>query len=260
MSRNALPVVLYHHVGDARPGTYESLTVTPERFQRQVAWLVRRGYRSLTVEELRRWKHERRRRPARRLLITFDDAYADIADAALPILCAAGLSAVVFVPTGCIGETNRWDSDMEGVHRVMTARQIQEWSERGIEFGAHTRNHVDLTRLAEAEARQEMAGSRADLEAIVDRPVTLFAYPYGHYDPRVVRIAGSIFDLAFTADPGRNDGDTDPYQLKRSMVAPRDAGAEVELRAGLGFSPRERIRVSLHALRHRARPSAKPAS
>jgi peptidoglycan/xylan/chitin deacetylase (PgdA/CDA1 family) len=248
-------VLLYHHVGDVRPGTYPSLTVDPGRFRRHVEWFVRRGYRSLTIDDVQRWKCERRVPCGRRLLITFDDAYADIADFALPVLHAAGLSAVVFVPTAFIGGVNGWDADMSGTHAIMTAQQIRYWSKRGIDFGAHTRNHVDLTRLDISGARQEMAGSKADLEEIVGGPVTSFAYPYGCCDRQAVRIAASIFDVAFTTEPGPNSEGADPHQLKRSMVASRDTGPDVDLRARLGSSPRERTRAWIHALRQQVRPA-----
>jgi peptidoglycan/xylan/chitin deacetylase (PgdA/CDA1 family) len=244
-----VPVLLYHHVGPARPRTHPGLTVDPVRFRRHVAWLARRGYQSLTIEDFTQWAAERRPPPRRSVLITFDDAYADLADAALPILLEAGFSAVVFVVTGCIGETNRWDAAIGGGHAILTAEQIRKWNELGIAFGAHTRTHPDLTLLPEADARQEMAGSKADLEAVLGREVSSFAYPYGIFDAATVRIAASIFEVAFTAEPGRNLSSTDPHQLRRSMVWRRDTPLDVELRTRLGFSPHERARAWLYAKR-----------
>ena len=246
---SSVPALLYHHVGRARPGTYSSLTVDAARFRRHVTWLARRGYRPLTIEDVAQWAADRRRPPGRRVLITFDDAYADLAGAAFPALLEAGLSAVVFVVTGCIGETNRWDAANGGAHAILTADQIRDWSERGIQFGAHTRTHPDLTQLPETDAREEMAGSKADLEAVLGRAVTSFAYPYGFFDSATVRIAASIFEVAFTAEPGRNLSSTDPHQIRRSMVWRRDTRLDVELRTRLGFSPHEQARAWVYAKR-----------
>jgi peptidoglycan/xylan/chitin deacetylase (PgdA/CDA1 family) len=216
-----------------------------------MAWLARRGYRSLTLDEVRRWATERRTPPGRSVLITFDDAYADLTRAAFPVLLAAGFSGVVFVPTGYIGQTNRWDAELGGAHQLMTSGQIRHWSERGIEFGAHTRSHPDVTRLPSDEVRLEMVGSKADLEAIVDGSVTSFAYPYGSHDDATTRIAASIFELAFTTDPGRNGDGTDRHRIQRSMISHRDTAPDVELRAWLGFSPQERARAWLYNMRKR---------
>jgi peptidoglycan/xylan/chitin deacetylase (PgdA/CDA1 family) len=246
---SSAPALLYHHVGPARPRTYPGLTVDPARFRRHVAWLARRGYRSLTIEDVARWAADRRPPPRRSVLITFDDAYADLGKAAFPALLEVGFSAVVFVVTGSVGETNRWDAATGGTHAILTADQIREWSERGIAFGAHTRTHPDLTRLPEADVRQEMAGSKADLEAVLGRNVRSFAYPYGFFDAATVRIAASIFEVAFTAEPGRNLSSTDPHQIRRSMVWQRDTPLDVELRTRLGFSPHERARAWLYSMR-----------
>jgi peptidoglycan/xylan/chitin deacetylase (PgdA/CDA1 family) len=256
MRRNRLPALLYHHIGDIRAGTYPTLTIAPARFKRHVTWLIRRGYRSLTLDDVLRWKTERRTPAGRRVLITFDDAYADLGATALPVLVGAGFSAVVFVPTACIGQTNRWDAALGGAHRIMTVEEIRRWSAQGIEFGAHTRSHADLTSLQYAEARAEMLGSKTDLENVVDRQVTAFAYPYGAYDDTAVQLAASIFELAFTTDSGANDDFTDPHRVRRSMVSGQDTGPDVELRSHLGFSPRERTHGWLYSMRHRSRNRA----
>jgi peptidoglycan/xylan/chitin deacetylase (PgdA/CDA1 family) len=48
-----------------------------------------------------------------------------------------------------------------------------------ISIGAHTITHCNLARQTEATASDEMAGSRARIEEIVQRPILHFAYPYG---------------------------------------------------------------------------------
>jgi peptidoglycan/xylan/chitin deacetylase (PgdA/CDA1 family) len=65
--------------------------------------------------------------------------------------------------------------------RCMTVAELHELLSGGlVEVGAHTRTHPMLSALAPAEQREEIAGSRSDLEAWLGRPVTAFAYPFGH--------------------------------------------------------------------------------
>ena len=100
--RVRLPVLLYHHVGPARSGVHGSLTVSPSRFQRQISWLARHGYRGICPSE---WLHYRRetKAPSSKLaLLTFDDAYADLVEHALPVLSQHGFGAAVFVVTGLV--------------------------------------------------------------------------------------------------------------------------------------------------------------
>jgi len=241
-----LPVLLYHHVGPARPNTYPELTVSPERFERQVWWLARHGYAGIRPTDWQAWRLGAGHLPDKPVLLTFDDAYADLAEYALPILEHHGFGAAVFVVTGKIGGTNRWDEEQgAGTLRVMTAEQIRRWSARGIEFGAHSRSHANLTELADADLVSEVAGSANDLEDLLGKSPAALAYPYGYYNERVMERARHVFDLAFTCEEGMNDLRTDPHALRRTMVQSRDGWPGFALRVHLGRNPLERLRARL---------------
>ena len=238
-----LPVMLYHHVGPARPATYPELTVSPERFERQVRWLARHGYVGIRPSDWQSWRLGAGALPDKPVLLTFDDGYADLADFALPVLERHGFGAAVFVVTGEIGGTNRWDEERgAGTHRLMSADQIRDWSARGIEFGAHGRSHADLTTLPDALLAAELSGCASDLAELLGKPPVAFAYPYGRCNERVAERARRVYDLAFTCDEGINDLRTDPGRLRRSMVQPRDLWPGFCFRARLGWSPLEHLR------------------
>ncbi len=55
-----------------------------------------------------------------------------------------------------------------------------------VDFGAHTRFHPILPRCDDDEAWREIAESKRDLEALLGRPVSHFAYPNGDYGAREV--------------------------------------------------------------------------
>ncbi len=132
-----LPGLLYHHVGPSRTGNLHAITTSPERFERQMRWLARRGYTGIGLSDWLRWRKEGKGLPRKPIIITFDDAYADIAEYALPILRRHGFGAVVYVVTGQLGESNNWDDTPYCRNlRLMTAEQIQYWAGQGIEFGS----------------------------------------------------------------------------------------------------------------------------
>lgn len=61
------------------------------------------------------------------------------------------------------------------------------------EVGAHTLNHPDLTTLPHAAKQSEIAGSKAWLEDVTGKSVTMFCYPLGRFDRKTkqaVRQAG----------------------------------------------------------------------
>ena len=235
-------MLLYHHIGNPKPGTsHLALTVTPAKFQRQVRWLHWRGYTAITPAQWLAWCRTGERLPEKPVMFTFDDAYADCATHAFPVLEQFGFQSVVFVITGQVGGITAWDG-----LPLMTMEQIHYWDARGVEIGAHTRTHCDLTAASDQVVADEVKGSKEDLIKAGLRPLS-FAYPYGSVDEKVRKSVQGVFPLAFTCEEGLNDLRTDPLLLKRTMVQPGDTLLDVEFRAAFGKNPmdwvRSRVRV-----------------
>lgn len=110
---------------------------------------------------------------------------------------------------------------------MLTPEMVINLDRAGMEIGAHTVTHPILTSLDDNAARAEIRNSKEQLEALVGKPVRLFAYPNGKvgmdFDARhvaMVREAG--FDAAFTTAVGAITRSGDRYQLPRSR--PWDRG------------------------------------
>jgi peptidoglycan/xylan/chitin deacetylase (PgdA/CDA1 family) len=219
-----LPVLLYHHIGCERPGAYRYLTVEPRRFEQHIRWLSAHGYSTITPSDWLAWRHEGKALPRQPVMITFDDAYADLCRFAFPTLKAYGFGATVFVVAGLIGRTNQWDANRYAQFPLMSEQQLGEWVSEGvIELGAHSRTHPDLASLeSDEELIAETRGSREILEAIGGKPVVSFAYPYGSYHERSRAAVSRAFDLAFTTQPGLNSLGTDPFLMRRIEVITGD--------------------------------------
>ena len=83
------------------------------------------------------------------------------------------------------------------------------------EIGSHTRFHPILPECSDEEAEEEIARSRAEVEALVGSPCQHFSYPNGDYTERelaLVKAAG--YASARTMEIGWNDVDSDPFRLK----------------------------------------------
>ncbi|MGC2423853.1 MAG: polysaccharide deacetylase family protein [Nitrospirota bacterium] len=248
-----LPVLMYHRVGPVQAGTYPELTVAPAKFQKQMEWLKRNGYNTIGTGDWLAWRNEGKPLPPKPVMLTFDDAYADLVEHALPVLSDSGFTATVFVVTGEIGGSNSWDQRSgSAAIRCMGADQIRHWSGKGIEFGAHTRTHADLTTLSESELELEVAGSGGDLAAILGAAPLSFAYPFGYYNAAVRSRVEKAFQLAFTCDWGLNVQATGSCMLRRTMVKPRESLLGFGLRVRFGFNPIDRLRGRIR-LRSRLR-------
>ncbi|MFF8864458.1 polysaccharide deacetylase family protein [Streptomyces sp. NPDC015139] len=218
---------MYHSVGDCADDPYR-ITVTPERLDRQLHWLRRRGLRGVSVAEL---LAARARDGGRDLVgLTFDDGYADFLDNALPLLERWGCTATLFVLPGRLGGDNAWDP-LGPRKPLLTADGIRRVADAGVEIGSHGLTHVDLTRADDALLTAETAESRALLEELTGRPVTGFCYPYGTVDRRAVdAVRDAGYGYACAIDPGRLNG---PHVLPRVHVGQNDTAVRLFLKRRL---------------------------
>jgi len=251
-----LPVLMYHHVGPPQPDSEPALFVSAARFEAHLRFLKRKGYRGIRASDWSSWMRDAKPLPEKSVLLTFDDAIAELNEYAFPALERYGFNAVVFVPTSCVGKGNLWNHSLGYKWRpCLNAEQIRYWSMRGFEFGAHSRNHPDLTELNESALQDEVAGSRTDLERIAGSPVISFAYPYGHYNSAAAECVGQQFDLGFTIEEGMNTLGTSRSLLRRCTVFEWDTLLDLELMLHLGWNPirRLRIRQRVRGLKRRLR-------
>ncbi|MBC5806358.1 MAG: polysaccharide deacetylase family protein [Candidatus Eremiobacter antarcticus] len=201
-------IYMYHHVSPlVLPGRYQrALTMTPDEFDAQLAWLKRRHCRLLTVDgmlsDVRRLAA---RAPACEVALTFDDGYEDAATFAFPALRRYHDVASFYIITGKVGAQGH-----------VTAAQIRALRAAGMEIGAHTVHHYDLTRLTSAKGAREIGSSRTALEHWIGAPVLSFAYPSGRFNAAVVAEARAAHVRdAVTTVPGFVGSSTDPLLLPR---------------------------------------------
>jgi peptidoglycan/xylan/chitin deacetylase (PgdA/CDA1 family) len=217
-------VLLYH--GFSEDGATGSRWIVPvRRFAAQLAWLRRRGFVPLEMDEWLRLRAAHQLPPARSFVVTMDDGYEDTQRLALPILRRSGVTGAVFLITGLVGRSNGWDDDPPLAGRPLFGWPEARAMERdGITIGAHSRTHRSLPGLSAAEISDEVAGSRDDLERELGHPVTSFAYPYGDLDPEAlaaVRRAG--FTAAFGTRPGACSPAESDFALRRVTVYGTDS-------------------------------------
>jgi peptidoglycan/xylan/chitin deacetylase (PgdA/CDA1 family) len=227
-------IVLCYH---ALSPTWEAdLSTTPERFERQVALLVGRGYRPVTFTDA-----VTSSAPGRRVAFTFDDAYLSVLELAQPILDRFAAPATVFVPTDYMGDDtplswpgiDRWGG---GPHEreltPMSWQQLRELSRAGWEIGSHTASHPHLTQLDDVALDDELARSKEACEEHMNEPCNSLAYPYGDVDERVVAATARAGYRVAAALPARL-GSRDPLCWPRIGVYRVDD----ELRFRLKLSP-----------------------
>ena len=85
-------------------------------------------------------------------------------------------------------------------------------------IGAHTLSHASLPTLSDEMIVRELSESRQKIEDRIKKPVKHFAYPYGNYDSRVVRLAREQFSTAVTVNWGEINKGDDLFMLNRKSL------------------------------------------
>ncbi len=206
----ALPILTFHDLG----GDASVISVDPEVLLRACERLTGSGFDTAPVREVPGWLRARSL-PRHTAVVTFDDGYRGVHRHALPILRRHGMSATVFLTVGSQAPSpQRRLPSLEG-REMMSWAEIRELEHCGIELGAHTCRHPDLTRLTEVELREEMRRSKETIEDALGVQVTTFAYPFGRWDRRSLDVARELFECACSDRLGLLTTRSDPHLLER---------------------------------------------
>ncbi|MFI6158024.1 polysaccharide deacetylase family protein [Kitasatospora sp. NPDC051170] len=233
-------ILMYHSVAVEREDPYR-LTVSPERFAEQIAWLHRHGRRGVSVRELIRARALGR--DDKLVGLTFDDGYADFGRYAVPILHAYGFTATAYVVADLLGRDNGWDADGPR-KQLLTVEEVTELAAAGWEIGSHGLGHKALPGLPAEELAVQTRESRRLLEEVVGGPVTGFCYPYGAVDlPATLAVRDAGYDYACAIEHSALTG---PFALPRCYVGDRDGGLRLRAKRG-----RQRVRDLMTGLRRR---------
>lgn len=171
-----VPVLTYHSLDDSG----SPISTPPAVFEEQMALLHARGYRGLSLSELLDgW--ESARLPARPLVLSFDDGFANLLDHGVPLLRELGFGASIFAVVDYCGRNNDWPSQPGGIPRLplLSLANLRDLASGGFEVGCHSSTHPRLLRTADEDAELEIVASKHRLEDGLGRPVRVFAYPYG---------------------------------------------------------------------------------
>jgi peptidoglycan/xylan/chitin deacetylase (PgdA/CDA1 family) len=112
-------------------------------------------------------------------------------------------------------------------HRMMTPDELRALASSDvIDVGGHTVSHSMLAGLSAEEQRYEVTEGRARLEAMVDRPVQSFAYPFGaagEFDrASVAAVRDAGYERACTTSTGLVRPTTRRFRIPRFAVLDSD--------------------------------------
>ncbi|MFB3905121.1 MAG: polysaccharide deacetylase family protein [Acidobacteriota bacterium] len=206
-------ILTYHSVDDS--GSVISLPA--DRFARQMRFLKESGYRAVSLQTLCQMWDNQESTPPRTVVLTFDDGYANLKEAAFPILEEYGFEATVFVVAAHVGGYNNWPSQPPIVPHLplLTWRDLRRLSRLGFEIAGHTLTHPVLAGISKEALAREIVRSKDMIEQRIGGPVQTFAYPYGVVDTKAYEAASAAYRAACTTEMGEVSAADDRYRLRR---------------------------------------------
>ncbi len=161
-----IPILMYHHI-DAMPNSTSrfvtGLYVTPETFEEQLAYLVKKNYKSITSQELYNLLKKGENPTQKSVMITFDDSTKGQYTNGYPLLKKYGLVGVFYVVSN---------------KTSITYNQLREMAKNGMIIDSHSSTHIDLAKENNQEKlSSEIVGSRYTLQSATGQDVVSIAYP-----------------------------------------------------------------------------------
>ena len=111
----------------------------------------------------------------------------------------------------------------EAYRHPMTVNELRRMAQSTwVTIGAHTTTNTPLSSLPVAAQREEIAGSKRQMESWLGREITVFSYPFGckgDYTRESVKLCREAgFVKAAANFPGQAHRWTDPYQIPRQLI------------------------------------------
>jgi len=212
--RQGVRIVHYHYVFEDQR----------DSFARHVELLARRLTPVSLTEAVRRLRA--REVDGDEVVVTFDDGFRNHVTNAAPLLSEYGFEGCFYLISRLVSAPPA-EADRICRERILMPRAVEPmtWEEAaelvrlGHEIGSHTRTHPNVAALGPTSLLDELAGSRADLEQKLGRPVTHFSAPFGdrrRFSAVVSEAAQEAgYSSCATALRGINLPGHDPYALRR---------------------------------------------
>ncbi len=169
-----MPIFMYHFITD----DYGNATDTenyfsPSKLETHLKYIVDNGYQTVYITDI-----DKLYKYTKPVALTFDDCFVYFYNNAFPLFKKYNLKASIYVITNYINGPN-----------YLTTEQIKEMKESGIiDIQSHSLSHPYLSKIPINQASTEIIDSKRVLKDLFNLSSTVFCYPIGDYNNKVVEI------------------------------------------------------------------------
>lgn len=166
--------------------------------------------------------------------VTFDDGFASVGENAVPELVQRQIPATIFIVSDVLGAIPNWDAmgQEECVTGIlMSLEQLRELPSEFITIGSHSLSHPFLPSVTEEQATLEISESKKKLSGMLAREITLFSFPYGAFNQRLLDICRATgYRRVFTILPRLAFRSSQEFATGRVAADPTDWPLEFRLK------------------------------
>ena len=160
--------------------------------------------------------------------VTFDDAFENFVQCALPELEKRHIPATVFAISGEFGKNFGPSGHPE---KIMSVEQMRRLPQNLVTIGSHTVSHPLLPSVSDQRAHEELNQSRQQLESILCRQIRLFSFPFGGFNSKLIDFCRDTgYERVFTTLPTFAFVRPDEFVVGRIRVDPTDWPLEFRLK------------------------------
>lgn len=206
ISEYQVPILMYHYIrnADGESELGKNLSVSPDNFAAQLAWLKESGYTTIKMADLadpeRTAVSKAYFENKKPIILTFDDGYEDAYTQAFPTLGKYGFIGTFYIIRSYVGGGN-----------YMNQAQINELAKAGMEIGSHSLSHPNLTVLSLADLKKQIDDSKEQ--------TTTFCYPLGKYNDQVItKVEEAGYSTAVTTRGGIANQESNLFELPRVRI------------------------------------------
>lgn len=220
-------ILVYHSINniDKKKDTAR-ISVPPELFRKQVDFIVSRGYRIISLDNLVDYVSGGNDFKDESIVLTFDDGFGDNFDYAYNILKSKGLKATFFLTCDYMDSNKAlpWSDGSLARAKPMSWENASTLVSGGMSIGSHTLSHADLGSISNDKNKldREIRASKEIIEEKLNIAVKYFAYPigsrstYNNKTEDLIRVSG--YKAACINIFGTNKRRGNVFQLRRTRI------------------------------------------
>ena len=218
-------ILMYHIVDNPRDTSEQKYCCSVKNFEQQMQYLKQTEYSPVSLDSYISSLRNNSPIPDNPIIITFDDGFEDFLHNAVPAAQKHDVPLTLFMVAKGIGGTNQWmHVGGKPKRKLLNQKDLLDCAVAGVTIGSHTLSHPRLTEVDDKLANNEIKLSKMHLQDVLGEEVKHFAYPYGLYDPKHLRIVEEAgYVSACSTRSGFNRNDINLFELRRIEVYGSDS-------------------------------------